>query len=93
MPLSIGDEDEMEKVINGILSAILPLFFIGFHLCALLIIPKWKERAIGFGIDIPSWQMKLILASDLVVNYWFITIPISIGICALSTSWFWSSDE
>ncbi|MBL4885220.1 MAG: hypothetical protein JKY95_11880 [Planctomycetaceae bacterium] len=83
----------MGKLIIGSLAVLLTLFLIGFNLFAFLVVPKWKDSFRGFGVELPSWQITIITISDLLVNFWYISQPLTAGICVITFSLVWDSPE
>jgi len=38
-------------------------------------VPRFKAEALGFGTELPGWQVLLINLSDLTVKYFYVAIP------------------
>ncbi len=79
----------MGKNIVGTLAVLMSLFLLGFIFFAFVIVPKWKDSFIGYGVELPGFQIILISVSDLLVNYWFISLPLTAYACFISFWWIW----
>lgn len=48
-------------------------------------VPRFKAEVLGFGTELPGWQVLLITLSDLTVKYFYVAIPavlaIGFGLC------------
>ncbi len=79
----------MGKIITGGALALLSISLIGLVFFSFVIAPKWKDSFVGYGVEISSFQMLMISISDLMINYWFIGLPLIASVCVISFRWTW----
>lgn len=44
-------------------------------------VPRIKFVALGFGTELPGWQVLLFTLSDITINYFYIVLPALLAIC------------
>lgn len=85
LTLLADDYENRLQVRKGLVMVLFwPLFLLGFlvlivGIVGILVLPAFKQVFASFGADLPGPTLALIAVSDVMVDYWWIVIPLAVA--------------